>query len=235
MAPWKRPVERLIPYDEALAALGKHSVTGDQVTDVLVHRIVGSVARADDFDALFRPRHRELRLRRELVGQAERRGPAPSPIRLIRLGELYFVLDGHHRISLAAQRGQREITACVQHVCTIAFGMGCLRWRHLASKAAEREFLERIPLDDAVRVDLWLDEPAQWMRLADAAEAWAFRSGPRVQDETRAELARRWWEQEVLPVVEQRRAAGTDVPDRDVEAYVAALLERDRRGTLTPR
>lgn len=229
MGLWRRGADCLIPYDDALAALGKHSVLGDRTGEVPLRLIVGSVARSDDFDGRFRPRLPALRQRRDLVERAEREGTPSSPVRLIRMGELHFVLDGHHRISLAAQRGQQEIRARVQHVCTIAYGMGCLRWRHLASKAAEREFLERVPLDDEVRVDLWLDEPAQWRRLADSAEAWGFRSGLASDAEGRLELARRWWDQEVQPIVESRRAAGAGhVPDRDIEAYVAALVERER-------
>lgn len=232
MGLWNRSDNRLIPYAEALAALGRQGTMSDRDADVPLERIVGSVARAGDFDASFRPRHAGLRARRERVGELQRSGSTPSPVHLIQLGELYFVFDGHHRISLAVHGGQREITARVQQICTIAYAMACLRAQHLASKAAEREFLERVPLDDALRTDLWLDEPAAWVRLGDAAEAWALRAGMSGHAEARPELAHRWWYDEVRPVVDDQRSLGRDVPHRDVEVYALALAERDRRGSI---
>ncbi len=103
-----------------------------------------------------------------------------------------------------------------------------------ASKAAERRFLERVPLPDEVRTNLWLDEPADWARLADAVEAWGFRqslTGRRLTD--REELAGVWWAEEVTPVLGWRRDVGIRVDLRDVQLYALALAARDRHGWST--
>jgi hypothetical protein len=223
----RRGRSALMPLDAALLALGDGGSMGRRLVDVPVVQIVGSVSRHDDFDAEFRPRHRHLADRLERVRSAVAAGEALPPVELIELGDLYFVADGHHRVAAAREAGQLMIGARVLHICTIAYGMACLRLAHLRSKAAEREFLLRVPLPDPIRRDLWLDRPADWLRLADAAEAWGYRHAlahGRPMD--RATLARTWWTDEVEPVLDRLRAEGTGVDLRDVELYATALAER---------
>jgi len=217
---WRRP-DALIPLDDALAALGGNGVMERGPAEVPLAQVAGTSARVDDFDAEFRLRNRRLRDRWTRVAGAMAGGDLP-PVELIQLGSLYFVVDGHHRVSVARSLGRATIAANVQRICTIAFGMACIRAAHLPNKAAERRFLERVPLPDAVREDLWLDQPVEWDHLADAAEAWGFRqslAGRRVTG--RAELAAGWWAEEVGPVLARARAAGVGVGRRDVELYVS--------------
>ena len=47
------------------------------------------------------------------VTRAYLRGIGLPPVELIQIGEVYFVRDGHHRISVAAALGQQEIDAVV--------------------------------------------------------------------------------------------------------------------------
>ncbi|HVW42327.1 MAG TPA: hypothetical protein VHC18_13340 [Amycolatopsis sp.] len=217
----RRPGElEIIPLEEAVAALGKQSEHDEGRREVPVTAIVGTIARIGDFDREFRPRNRTLRNRWEALAATCAQLP---PVSLVRLGELYFVADGHHRVSVARAKERETIEASVHSICTIACAHRCLTLADLPSKAAERMFLERVPLPDDVRTGLWLDEPAQWLRLAESAEAWGFRNNLR----DRCTLAQRWWVEEVLPVVAQLRARGICLPPRDVEAYVRALAVRD--------
>jgi hypothetical protein len=74
-----------------------------------------------------------------------------------------------------------------------------------------------------LRAELWLDEPAQWARLADAAEAWAFRQSRGGRALTGPEtLAARWCAEEVVPVLERLRAGSAP-------AGRAGLRHRARR------
>jgi hypothetical protein len=75
--------------------------------------IAGSVDRADEFDRNFRPlsdalRHRWVQVRelQEMVGW--------EPIDVYQVGDLYFVQDGHHRVSVARQLGLHSIEAHVR-------------------------------------------------------------------------------------------------------------------------
>ncbi|MEV6907271.1 hypothetical protein [Amycolatopsis sp. NPDC051071] len=100
----------------------------------------------------------------------------------------------------------------------------------LPAKAAERRFLEEVPLPAPLRRDLWLDRPADWSRLADSALAWGFRR-QRDGEATRADvdahsLASTWWVEEVAPAVDRiRENAPTDLVD--VQLYITELARRD--------
>ena len=76
-------------------------------------RIRGSEGRSHDFDATFHPRHTRTRDRWLQVARARLEGIELAPVDLIRVGDVYFVRDGHHRISVAITFGQREIDAMV--------------------------------------------------------------------------------------------------------------------------
>lgn len=221
-----------MPLTDALAALGGNGTMGRRQDIVPLTAVVGSASRAVDFDADFQLTNPALRQRREGVSAMLRAGGPPPPVDLVQLGELYFVLDGHHRVSAAKSLGWDSLPARVIRMCTVAYAMCCLRTAHLPSKAAERRFLERVPLPDDVRRDLWLDEPADWARLADSAEAWAYRTrGSRPASLTAPELAAAWWREEVMPLLDRLRS-GTAPGLRDVQLYVTALAARDRLGSL---
>jgi hypothetical protein len=226
----RRDRSGLLPLTEALTALGEAEVMGRRYDEVPLGQVVGSVARAGDFDQDFRLINASLQGRWQRVASMVADG-RDGPVELVQLGELYFVSDGHHRISAARSQGRVTVTARVLRICTVAYAMGCLRLAHLASKAAERRFLERVPLPDEVRQELWLDEPADWARLADAAEAWGFRhsfTGRPLSG--REELAGCWWAEEVTPILRRLRDIGFGLDLRDVGAYARALAVRDQLG-----
>lgn len=228
-----RRTSRLLSLDAALEALGHDGDMGSRCDEVPVADIVGTAARSADFDAEFRLVNPALRDRWQRVADTVRPDGAVPAVRLVQLGEVYFVVDGHHRVSVARHRGQLVIPAEVRRVCTVAYAMCCIRAEHLATKAAERSFLERVPLPDDVRPDLWLDRPADWLRLADAAEAWGLRRTLAAPDGQldRHGLAAAWWRHEVQPMLHRLRAHGVGLDLRDIQLYVAALAARDELGT----
>ena len=239
MVPWLRRSEPLIPLASALEALGDDGVMSRRTDEVPLHLVVGSAARTEDFDAGFRPlrrTHRMTEVRRQFEA-----GTSPPPVDLVQLGDLYFVVDGHHRVAAARERGWTILPARVRRICTVAFARCCLRVADLPSKTAERRFLEQVPLPDDVREDLWLDHPTDWARLADAAQAWGYRR-QRADGSTYCcahDLAAAWWYGEVVPVVgrHRRRAQAKATAGRladltDVQVFVTALAERDGLGRL---
>jgi hypothetical protein len=50
-----------------------------------------------------------VRSRWEQLAPAQRRGAAIPQIEVYRIGDLHFVNDGHHRVSIAAATGQQTI------------------------------------------------------------------------------------------------------------------------------
>ena len=80
--------------------------------------IVGTVDRGRDFDRRFRPTSCRVRSRWEHIAAAVRRGEALPPVDLLKIGEIYFVSDGHHRVSVARALGLKEIDAYVTEMQT---------------------------------------------------------------------------------------------------------------------
>jgi hypothetical protein len=80
---------------------------------VPLDQIRGSESRVHDFDGAFRPRVWDTAERWRRVAEAWLEGIALPPVELIRVGDVYFVRDGHHRISVAVACGAREIDALV--------------------------------------------------------------------------------------------------------------------------
>ena len=228
----RRPSPPLMLLADALDALGRDGAIGSYTAEVPLSAVVGSAARRDDFDADFTLVNGALEARHRRVAEDFTHGRFPSPVDLVRLGELYFVRDGHHRVSVARSLGWDSLPATVMRICTVAYAMGCLRAAHLDSKAAERRFLEHVPLPYDVRRDLWLGNPADWARLTEAAQAWAYRQRGGAGDLNGHDFACAWWEHEVLPVLRQLRQDDVGVGLRDVQLYVTAMAVRDSLGSL---
>jgi hypothetical protein len=78
---------------------------------VPVEKIRGSINRCHDFDADFRPLQEYTKERWVNIALAYSRDEGLPPVELVDLDDTYFVIDGHHRISVAKMLGQREIEA----------------------------------------------------------------------------------------------------------------------------
>jgi hypothetical protein len=80
---------------------------------VPISRIRGSESRCADFDCDFNPLHDHNKRRWLNVASARQRGKTLPPVILVQVGDVYFVRDGHHRISVARALGQCDIEAHV--------------------------------------------------------------------------------------------------------------------------
>ena len=83
---------------------------------VPLNRIVGSVDRHRDFDRAFLPRYPHLQNRWISIHKAYYEHVSLPPVKLVKMGEVYFVRDGHHRVSVACAWGQDFIDANVIEV-----------------------------------------------------------------------------------------------------------------------
>ncbi|MBI1877556.1 MAG: hypothetical protein HYR94_04880 [Chloroflexi bacterium] len=77
-------------------------------------QIRGSQGRCNDFDQNFNPLQNHLKSRWLGVATARQLGKTLPPVELTQVGDIYFVRDGHHRISVAKALGQIEIEAEVR-------------------------------------------------------------------------------------------------------------------------
>ena len=80
---------------------------------VRIDQVQGSAGRYNDFDRNFRPLQEHTQRRWLSVARARQEGKSLPPVELVRVGETYYCLDGHHRLSVARAFQQRDIEARV--------------------------------------------------------------------------------------------------------------------------
>jgi len=111
----RRP-NRLLAYDEVRARIHAGGPVYRGIQAVAIDQIVGSVDRFRDFDRAFLPSQDFTEQRWESVGRAYYSDIHLPPVKLYQVGEVYFVVDGNHRVSVARQLGREFIDAEVQEV-----------------------------------------------------------------------------------------------------------------------
>ena len=82
-----------------------------------VDKIVGSVGRRRDFDRSFLPARASMAERWKRIDRAVHRGEDLPPVELYKIGDAYFVVDGHHRVSVARYHGVPTVEAVVTEFC----------------------------------------------------------------------------------------------------------------------
>jgi hypothetical protein len=161
----------VLPYEEVIEALGFVSERSAGLKLVPLDQIVGSVGRGRDFDRRFRPTSGRSRGRWEQIATATRRGESFPPIDVMKVGELYFVRDGHHRVSVARSLARTDIDAFVTEVVTRIDADGAIKLSDLPLKTHERVFFERVPLPPEARSEISITDPWDYAVLAEAVEA----------------------------------------------------------------
>ncbi|MBN6036722.1 chromosome partitioning protein ParB [Amycolatopsis sp. 195334CR] len=233
LANWLRrepdDVNIMLPFHEVVDALGwvGERRIGSRV--IQLSSIVGSVDRGRDFDRRFRPTSGRVRERWERLALAARRGESIPPIEVYRIGELHFIIDGHHRVSVAHAMGLGTIDAQVTEVRTKLDPAG-IRYRgDLIVKDYRRIFLERVPLTGQARASVLVTDPWDYAELGEHVEAWGFRL---MQDEgtflDRPTIAARWFAEEYEPVVRMLHQADLIRGRTEAEAYMWVAGERYR-------
>jgi hypothetical protein len=231
LAQWLRrspdDVNIMLPFDEVVGALGRTGERRLGLQVIQLDSIVGTVDRSREFDRRFRPTSGQVRERWQRLALAQRRGESVPPIEVYRVGDMHFVVDGHHRVSVAHALGLKSIDAYVTEVTTRLSAQGVRYRGDLLMKDYRRIFLDRVPLAGDARRAISLDDPWEYAELAEAIEAWGFRL---MQDEgrflDRAEVARRWHDDEFVPVVRMLRQAGLIDTETEAHAYMWVACER---------
>ena len=198
----------ILPFDEVVRALGRRGERYLGLQTIEVDSIVGTVDRGREFDRRFRPTSGRVRPRWERINTAQRKGQPMPPIDVYRIGELHFVKDGHHRVSVARALGYDDIDAYVTEIITELGAGREIRLSDLPLKSHQRLFFERVPLPADARAEIKLSDEWRYAALAEAIEAWGFRgSQDRGELMSRSELAESWYDDEYRPVVEMLREA----------------------------
>lgn len=230
-----RPSPDLLPLDEATRRLRPFARRYLGLRPIPVSRVVGTDSRGGDFDRAFHPRRGDIRSRWQGVERAYPDADFP-PIVVYQLGEAYFVIDGHHRVAIARQRGLETIDAEVTELRA--------RW-HLPADAdivdlihaeQERIFMEDSGLGEIhPELRMRFSRPVGYIHLLETVQLHGYHlmlDGGRVL--TRAEIAADWYETVYRPTIEAIHAEQLDEVCPDATDPDRFLWVWDRRRELMP-
>ncbi|WP_286929432.1 MULTISPECIES: hypothetical protein [Aeromicrobium] len=221
---------RALSFDEVVDALGRRGERRIGLHLIPLDAIIGSVDKVRDFDRRFRPTSDKSRARWERIARASRIGEEIPPIDVYKLGDYYFVRDGHHRVSVARALRLRLIEAEVTEVQTLLEPRDIGRREDLELKHWRKVFLQRVPLPPGVRDKVRVTKPHGYGVLAEMVEAWAARTmQAEAQLMDKKTMAQRWMDEEFLPVLELVDEAGLKGEDEtEGDAYMRVSGERYR-------
>ncbi len=217
----------ILPFEEVVEALGRRGERNLGLQTIDLDSIVGTVDRSREFDRRFLPTSERVRSRWERLATAQRRGAEIPPIDVYRIGDLHFVRDGHHRVSVARARAFKDIDAYVTEVLTEVGAGREITLKDLPLKGHERLFYERVPLPPEVREQIQLSDEWRYAGLAEGVEAWGFRAmQARGELMSRRDVAEAWFREEYEPVVEMLREADLLGRGTETEAYTRVATLR---------
>ena len=108
----RRPVG-LMSFEDVQQKLQLEDAHYLELQEVPLEQIAGSVGRYADFNRAFLPRQDHLQARWQGIEALLRTGRSLPPIELYKVGQVYFVRDGNHRVSVARQRGLSSLKGFV--------------------------------------------------------------------------------------------------------------------------
>ena len=143
----RRRENQLVPLHEITRRLRPEGEFYRGMQEVPVSQIVGSMDRWQDFDRAFLPTHRHTKSRWRRVDEAYYEDVRLPPIQLYKVGDIYFVKDGNHRVSVARERGVEFIDAEVIEAQVRVPLSPQMSTQELLMQAEYAEFLRLTDLD----------------------------------------------------------------------------------------
>lgn len=246
---WRKVISRLtgrsnelLPFEEVRDALPYSGQRDIGLQTVPIDKIVGSVGRYRDFDRAFLPTQRQTTDRWVNIRKAHYRDVSLPPVELYKIGEVYFVKDGNHRVSVARDRNQVDIDAYVTEI-DIPFRLTAdMDIDSVQSEKAYGRFLQETRLDDLrPESDLHLSNPDEYARLHEHINAHRYYLGTERQSDVDYNDALLSWHDSVYrPLVDAIEAQGLrrqfpDLTPADLYLRVSEyqwLLREAAKGTL---
>jgi hypothetical protein len=221
----------LLPFDEVMQHIplrGKHYLGTRQIE---TSKIIGTVNRYQDFDRAFLPRQTNSRQRWESVNSAYFKDIILPPIEVYKISDVYFVRDGHHRVSVARDRGQLYMDAYVVEIDTKEKLDENTNINNLILEQEYAEFLIRSKLDIAVPdVDFHFSIPGQYDRLLQHISVHRWYMGEKLKRPvTDEEAALGWYKEVYYPLVRIIRKHGImkEFPQRtETDLYLWIIEHR---------
>jgi len=200
----------LLSYEEVREKVRARETNRRELKEIPLDAIVGSVGRYKDFTRHFFPlvekdEQRWAHVQEFMVGLE-----GLPPIEVFQLGEVYFVRDGNHRVSVARELEVTHIEAYVTEVETPVALEPDIQPDDLISKERYAQFLERTRLDEAFPdLDLSMSVAGNYRVLEQQIgvhQLWV--KGNKGEDISFTEAAARWYRWIYWPVIEIIRKRG---------------------------
>jgi nucleotide-binding universal stress UspA family protein len=208
----------LLSYEEVREKLRATESAKQELRDIPLDAIVGSVGRYADFTRRFLPRKDsdEGRWARVKLAVTDLRGV--PPIEVYQVGEAYFVRDGNHRVSIARELDASHIQAYVTPVESKVPLSAEDQPDDLILKAEYTDFLEYTQLQELrPGSDLTVTVPGQYPLLEEHIQVhWYFMGLDLEREIPYDEAVVHWYDEVYLPIVEAIRERGIlrDFPGR---------------------
>ncbi len=220
----------LLPYDEITQKLHAIGLSSKGLQEIPTKAIVGSVNRYQDFNQNFLPLHNEDRQRWASV-KAAMTSPGSAglpPIRVYKLGDAYFVLDGNHRVSIAKEMGIDTLEAYVTEIRSKVPLSPDDSPADIILKEEYVDFLEETQIDKILPgANLQLTFPGLYKTLLEHINVHRHYMGNEQQREIPwDEAVRDWYENVYLPVIRVIREQGIldEFPERtETDLYIWIL------------
>lgn len=231
----QKPDETLLSFDQVQELLRDRFEIDRGTQTIPISHIVGSVGRYRDFDRAFLPLSGADQERWKRLDIALNQLRNLPPIEVYKIGDVYFVRDGNHRVSVAKANGLTDIEAHVTEIEARVPLTPDIDVDALIIKAEYAHFLAQTRLDET-RPDqeIVLTEPGRYRILLEHIEVHRYYLGLQWQREPDlAEAAASWYDTVYLPIVQAIQESGVlkEFPQRtaaDLYLWVAYHRERLR-------
>jgi hypothetical protein len=193
----------LLSYDEIKEKLHIGGPMYRGMQTVRVDQIAGSLNRYHEFDRIFLPASDQLAARWQSVNRAFYQEISLPPVVLYKVGQVYFVVDGHHRVSVAREQGQLYIEADVRECSTRVNITADVKPEDLEILEDKVHFLERTSLDRLIpEANIKLTIPDGFERMLEHIAVHRYFMGiDWSRDISEEEAIRHWYETVYLPVI----------------------------------
>jgi nucleotide-binding universal stress UspA family protein len=237
----------LLSYEEVRRQINAFSTGIPRGTqDIPLDAIIGSAGRYTDFTRSFLPRNPndQDRWARVMAATNDPAGSGLPPIEVYKIGSAYFVLDGHHRISVARELGASHIQAYVTEIPTDLPITPETHIEDLLLMSEQAAFLEQTHLKVMrPQSDVRISECCGYPQLLEHVQMHQYFMGIDEQREvTSDEAVAHWYDTVYVPVVDAIHAKGLlrDFPGRteaDIYLWVSEHrmdLQQGLAGSISP-
>ncbi len=195
--------EELLPYEAVRRKLQAIETADRKLEDIRITSIVGSINRYTDFTRDFLPKKSISAERWARVKAASSDMAGLPPIEVYQIGEVYFVQDGNHRVSIARQSGASSIQAYVRRVQSRIPLTPDITPDELIIKSEYIDFLNATKIDEfRPHTDLNTTSPGGFPFMLQQIEAVQFAIEQRKDEKVSMEEAVQYWHDRIyLPIV----------------------------------